>query len=423
MKSHRFPLTRLSFTILVVIVMLAPSVFATSPVESVLYRFKGGTDGATPYAGLVADKAGNLYGTTVAGGTSNVGAVFEVSPPGSAWTEGVLYSFAGGTDGASPWAGLIFDKAGNLYGTTASGGGTSCTGGCGTVFELSPPAVQGGSWTETVLYRFAGGNDGSSPWAGLILDAKGNLYGTTGSGGGKSNGGTVFQLAPPATQGAPWTETVLHSFGNGNDGASPLSGLTFGLNGGIYGTTFTGVGTAQSGIVFKLKAPATQGGSWTEGVLYRFSGGVDGQSPVAALTIDKVGNLYGTAVGGGQNSAGVVFELSPPTKGPWTETVLYNFSGGADGANPTSALVADKKGNLYGTASSGGVNSYGSVFELSPPAAQGDPWTETSLYDFVGGHDGEEPAAGLVYGKGGQLYGTTPHGGRANQGAVFRIYR
>jgi uncharacterized repeat protein (TIGR03803 family) len=422
MKYHRFPLASFSFTILVVIVMLASSVLASEPVESVLYRFKAGTDAAQPFASLIADKAGNLYGTTVAGGTSNAGAVFKISPPGTAWTESVLYSFAGGTDGASPWAGLIFDKAGNLYGTTAAGGSSNCTGGCGTVFELSPPAVQGGAWTETVLYRFAGGTDGSSPWASLIFDAKGNLYGTTGYGGGKTNGGTAFELAPPATQGGAWTETVLHKFGNGDDGANPLSNLTFGLNGAIYGTTYSGVGTAQSGMVFKLKPPATQGGPWTEGVVYRFKGGADGQGPGSALIIDKKGNLYGTAAGGGQDSAGVVYEVSPPTGGSWTETVLYSFTNGADGGSPTSTLLADKAGNFYGTAWNGGAKNHGAVFELSPPATQGNPWTETTLYSFAGGRDGEEPSAGLVYGKGGQFYGTTSSGGSPAQvGTVFRI--
>jgi|HubBroStandDraft_2_1064218.scaffolds.fasta_scaffold02724_5 uncharacterized repeat protein (TIGR03803 family) len=422
MKRRTFPLVSLAVTIFAVIMIFASGVSATSPKEAVLYRFKSGTDGANPYAGLVADKAGNLYGTTVMGGTSSLGTVFEISPPGTGWTESVLYSFAGGTDGANPWASLMFDKAGNLYGTTAGGGGTGCGSGCGTVFELSPPATQGAPWTETVLYRFAGVNDGSWPWSSLILDEKGNLYGTTRYGGGATNSGTAFELSPPATQGGPWTETVLHSFGKNNDGGEPMSALVFGLHGALFGTTATGAGTAQSGIVFKLKPPATQGGSWVEDVVYRFSGGLDGQGPQASLIIDKLGNLYGTAMGGGQNSAGVVYEVSPPTTGDWTESVLYSFTAGADGASPTAALLADKSGNLYGTTMMGGIDNGGSVFELSPPATQGDPWTETTLYDFSGVHDGNEPFAGLVYGKGGQFYGTTPSGGGPEQvGAVFRL--
>jgi len=227
-----------------VIVMFVSSAFAITPKESVLYRFKGGTDGAVPAAGLIEDAAHNLYGTTLDGGTSGLGTVFEVSPPGTVWTETVLYSFAGGSDGANPLNGnLVADKAGNLYGTTYAGGGsTNCTGttpGCGTVFQLAPPATQGAPWTETVLYSFTGLSDGANPDAGLIMDSKGNLYGTTVYGGGVTCGtttcGTIFELTPPSTQGGPWTETVLHAFGKGSDGANPTAGLTFGLRGRFSG--------------------------------------------------------------------------------------------------------------------------------------------------------------------------------------------
>ncbi len=406
----------------VVIAMFASAAFSVTPKESVLYHFKGGSDGAAPAASLVEDSAHNLYGTTTSGGTSNLGTVFEISPPGTVWTETVLYSFAGGSDGANPYGNLIFDKAGNLYGTTSAGGGNAnCGGGCGTVFELSPPATQGGAWTETVLYSFAGQSDGANPYAGLIMDKSGNLYGTTQTGGGVSCGaatcGTIFELSPPAAQGDPWTETVLHAFGKGSDGTHPMAGLTFGLRGAIFGTTPTGNDKATSGIVFKLKPPATQGGAWTEGVLYRFTGGTDGGGPNAALVVDKTGNLYGTTFGGG-TGFGTIFEIA---FGTWTETVLYNFAGGSDGASPAAALLRDKTGNLYGTATSGGTNSNGSAFELSPPAAQGDPWTETTLYDFAGGHDGSLPQGGLIFGKGGQLYGTTSTGGGPKDGTVFRI--
>jgi uncharacterized repeat protein (TIGR03803 family) len=403
-------------------VIFTSAAFSVTPKESVLYHFKGGTDGATPAAGLVADVLGNLYGTTTSGGTSNLGTVFEVSPPGTVWTETVLYNFAGGNDGANPYGNLIFDKAGNLYGTTISGGtSANCTGGCGTVFELSPPAAQGDPWTEAVLYSFAGQSDGANPYSGLIMDSKGNLYGTTQTGGGVSCGatscGTIFELTPPAAQGDPWTETVIHAFGKGSDGTHPMAGLTFGLRGAIFGTTPTGNDKAASGIVFKLKPPATQGGPWTEGVLYRFTGGTDGSGPNAALVVDRTGNLYGTTFGGG-TGFGTIFEIAFDT---WTETVLYNFTGGSDGASPAAVLLRDKADNLYGTATAGGTNNNGSAFELSPPAAQGDPWTETTLYDLAGGHDGSWPQGGLIFGKGGQLYGTTSLGGGPTDGTVFRI--
>jgi len=424
-KAQKFPRTsNRSLAAFALMLLLASTAFAVTPKESVLYRFKGGSDGAGPGASLIADKAGNLYGTTVNGGASSLGTVFEISPPGAAWTETVLYSFAGGTDGANPDGNLVFDKAGNLYGTTYAGGGSAnCPGtvpGCGTVFQLSPPATQGAPWTETVLYSFTGQSDGANPVAGLIMDSKGNLYGTTFNGGGVTCGsstcGTAFELSPPATQGAPWTETVLHAFGKGNDGAHPVSGLTFGLHGALFGTTQSGNKTAQAGIVFKLRPPATQGGSWKEGVLYRFTGGSDGGNPTASLIIDKTGNLYGTTFGGGSQSFGVVFEVSF-SSGVWTETVLYSFTGGSDGAHPAAGLLADKAGNLYGTATSGGQNNNGSVFQLSP----GNPWTETTFHDFAGGHDGSEPTAALTVGKGGQFYGTTYLGGRSADGTVFRI--
>jgi len=426
MKAQEFLRTSArSLVALAAIALFASAAIAVTPKESVLYRFKGGADGANPSAGMIADSAGNLYGTTSSGGTSNLGTVFEVSPPGTAWTESVLYSFAGGSDGANPYGKLIFDKSGNLYGTTYAGGGSAnCTGtpaGCGTVFQLAPPATQGAPWTETVLYSFTGMRDGANPTAGLIIDSKGDLYGTTSNGGGVVCGtgtcGAIFELTPPATQGAPWTEAIIHRFGKGSDGIHPASSLAFGLRGAIFGTTPSGNNTAQLGIVFKLKPPAVQGGSWTEGVLYRFAGGNDGANPLAGVTVDRAGNLYGTTLGGGSQSHGVVFEVSRTSSGTWTEAVLYAFTGGSDGALPTAGLLSDKSGNLYGTTSSGGQNNNGSVFRLSP----GNPWTETTFYDFVGGHDGSQPNGALNVGKGGQLYGTTYLGGGPGKGTVFRI--
>jgi uncharacterized repeat protein (TIGR03803 family) len=425
MKPQKFSRTFSgSLTVFAVMIVFASASFAVTPKETVLHRFKGGSDGAYPEASLIEDSAHNLYGTTASGGTSHLGTVFEVSPPGTAWTETVLYSFAGGNDGAYPYSDLIFDKAGNLYGTTLLGGGPSCYGdlGCGTVFQLAPPATQGAPWTETVLYRFTGGSDGGGPFAGLIMDSKGNLYGTTFEGGAfvcrKTRCGTVFELSPPITQGGPWTEVVLYSFGKGSDGTHPVGNLAFGLRGAIFGTTSTGRSKAKYGTVFKLRPPATQGGPWTEEVLYRFTDLSDGGFPSAGLVTDKSGNLYGTTSAGGPSGDGVVFEIS---FGTWAETVLYSFTFGSDGGYPLARLLIDKTGNLYGTTTFGGINYNGSAFELSPPTVQGGPWTETTLYDFAGGHDGSNPNAGLTFGEGGQLYGTTLHGDTLDEGTVFRI--
>jgi uncharacterized repeat protein (TIGR03803 family) len=282
----------------------------------VLYSFcswTNCTDGRQPQAGLIFDAAGNLYGTTAFGGyyglQTGYGTLFELTPAGGgSWTEQVVHNFNHDfTDGDEPYAGLIVDAAGNLYGTT-SGGGTI---GYGTVFELTPTG--GGTWTE-VLHSFGDGTDGLYPWAGLIFDAAGNLYGTT-SEGGTYDGGTVFELTPAA--GGGWTEKVLHSFGNGNDGAYPhYAGLIFDAAGNLYGTT-SGGGTYGGGTVFEL-TPAG-GGSWTETVLHSFGNGTDGAEPYAGLVFDAVGNLYGTTLGGGTYNYGTVFELQ--TAATYTLTV------------------------------------------------------------------------------------------------------
>ncbi|HTA22887.1 MAG TPA: choice-of-anchor tandem repeat GloVer-containing protein [Terriglobales bacterium] len=409
------------FLMPIALLIFVSSAFAAN--ENVVYRFKGGNGyGASPYAAMVADKQGNLYGTTSVGGNytncaEGCGTIFELSPPaapGAPWTETVLFDFDG-TNGADPLGSLILDQAGNLYGATASGGIANCyPGGCGVIFELSPPSQPGGSWTESVLYSFFGAtDDGGNPSAGLVMDLKGNLYGTTRYGGSYGLG-TAFQLSPPAGPGGLWTETILHVFGGPNDGAQPVAALTLGLHGAIYGVTYTGSGNSQFGTAFKLKPPTQQGGSWTELIMYHFSGGIDGSYPLANMIIDKDGNLYGTASSAGQYDNGVVFEISP-TNSWWVETVLYAFTNGTDGSTPAAGVIADKSGNLYGTTNSGGEGRKGSVFELSP----GSPWTETTLHDFLGDPDGEEPNAGLTFDRG-HLFGTTPYGGYG-VGALFAI--
>ncbi len=391
--------------------------------ETVLHSFGNGTDGEGPQAGLVQDDAGNLYGTTAVGGIHQYGTVFELSPrEGGGWIETVLHSFnRNGTDGAYPYAGLVLDAAGNLYGTTTSGGIHTCDGiyaGCGTIFELSPR--QGGGWTETVLHSFGSLADGYYPYAGLIFDSHGNLYGTT-FGGGIHGYGTAFELTP--REGGGWTETVLHSFGNGTDGVSPDAGLIFDSLGNLYGTTNSG-GIHNAGTAFELSP--REGGGWTETVLHSFGNGSDGANPDAGLVLDGHGNLYGTTLAGGIHTClnyncGTVFELSPEEGGDWAERVLHSFNqNGSDGAHPVADLIFDAAGNLYGTTLDGGIHTYyGAVFELSP--AEGGNWTERVLHSFGNGTDGVSPYAGLIFGSTGNLYGTTTAGGIHGGGTVFQI--
>jgi uncharacterized repeat protein (TIGR03803 family) len=329
--------------------------------ERVLYSFRGGKDGGYPLAGVVFDKAGNLYGTTNAGGAKGFGTVFELTPDKGGWKESVLYSFKGSSngDGQSPWAGVIFDKEGNLYGTTQLGGPGSqtCPAGCGTVFRLNHTTK---GWRETVLYAFSGQNgDGAGASSGLVFDKSENLFGTTQQ-GGATGYGTVYELAHSKTG---WKEEVLYQFQGTLDGANPSSALLIDKAHNLYGTTAYG-GTAGGGTAFEL-TPA--GGSWTETVLYSLNG-----FPAGGLVFDKSGNLYGSedAVG----CCGIVFELSPSGNGQWTETTLYTFSGSVDknGSDPNGALIFDGAGKLFGTTSQGGYGpcwgglGCGVIFQLSP---------------------------------------------------------
>jgi uncharacterized repeat protein (TIGR03803 family) len=419
---------------------------ATNAQEEILYRFQGGTDGALP-SGLVADKHGNLYGTTNRGGLDSglcqadegCGTVFQLRPPsepGGVWSESVIYDFG---PFAHPLAGVTLDAAGNLYGAAPYSG----TSDNGIVFELKPPAKAGGLWTESTLYSFAGGEDGSTPVASLVFDRKGNLYGTTEFGGGGgctiaqqgSGCGTVFELTPPTTPDLPWTETVLYRFAPFND--YPMAGLIFDSQGNLYGTT-AGDQSASFGTVFELTPPASQGGAWNETTLYLFgSSRQDGITPYSEVIFDKLGNLYGTTNQGGNRGAecrtgcGTVFELSASGAG-WTESILYSFVGAADGAYPYAGVIADDSGNLYGTTFYGGsqsgycqeIGGCGTVFLLRPPA-HGGASTETVLYRFVAGSDGQGPQATLTFRKR-SLLGTTTHGGGAcafpfTCGTVFEL--
>jgi uncharacterized repeat protein (TIGR03803 family) len=356
--------------------------------ETQLYVFKGKAynDGDAPTSGLILDAAGNLYGVTAYGGGGNCylsgikggcGTVYELTPNGSTWTETILYSFQGDKDGYLPAGNLVFDAAGNLYGSTLFGGGYgNCNpiyGYCGTIFKLSPPGGKGGAWTETALYRFKGGRDGASPNGGLIFDKQGALYGTTYFGGGSSactwhedGCGTVFELKPPAKKGGPWTEAILYRFTDNQAGEWPAAALVFDSKGALYGVTTVG-GSGGGGTIFRLKP----GRVWSETTLYAFTDGNDGVASAGTLIFDSKGNLYDTSLGG--SSHGTVYQLAPPTQGGgWTFTVLYNFTGSPDGYAPNAGVIFGSGGNLYGNTMQGGTGQdcqyggCGTVFEVTP---------------------------------------------------------
>lgn len=372
--------------------------------------------------GLIADGAGNWYGTTYLGGTGQCrsggivmgcGTVFELSPQsGGGWTETVLYSFQGAPDGSNPASKLVFDQSGNLYGTTMYGG--SCkfdSAGCGIVFQLSPQA--GGGWTESIILNFVA-KYGSNPYGTLTFDAAGNLYGTTEFGG--MGVGVVFELSPQSGDG--WAETVLHIFENDHsDGDFPESSVTFDAAGNLYGTTNTGGTGACSprgcGAVFELSPQS--GGGWSETILHSFqTGGEDGLYPLGGLVIDASGNLYGTtSFGGGvgcksNQGCGTAFELSPQS-GSWTETLLHRF-GGTDGEEPSGYLVFGASGDLFGATAGNGAGNYGNVFELRQGSGG---WSTRIVYTFhPAGHNAITPSyAGLTLDAAGNLYGTTFSGG------------
>jgi uncharacterized repeat protein (TIGR03803 family) len=374
--------------------LLAPAT-AYAQTETILYGFGATGDGHNPHGDLIMDSSGNLYGTTVNGGAHSDGTVFELSPPvppSTTWTETVLHSFGGTGDGINPYGSLIMDSSGNLYGTTETGGAHSD----GIVYKLSP----GTPWTETVLYSFAGGtSDGANPYAGLVIDSSGNLWGTTWL-GGTHNHGTVFEISGG-------TESVVYSFAGGtSDGANPYAGLVIDSSGNLWGTTYQG-GAHSDGTVYEIS-----GG--TELVVHSFGGTGDGVNPYGSVLIDSSGNLYGTTETGGAHSDGTVYEISGGS-----ESVLYSFSGGTDGANPYSVLTIDSSGNLYGTTATGGsgTNAQGTLFELSP----GSPWTKTILHNFGNTGDGTKPYTGVIMDSSGNLYGATYTSGPSNYGTVYKV--
>jgi hypothetical protein len=419
-----------SLSVLVIAVVTLTAVASAQWKEKVLYSFQGPPDGAVPAGAMAFDKAGNLYGVTTLGGVgpcapTQCGTVFQLQPPatkGGAWTEQVLHIFGGHAkgDGNTPAGGVIFDAAGNLYGTTAYGGTGNCVvlgskSGCGTVFVMKPPAAKGGKWTEKVLYSFKSGKDGYLPNGDLVFDRAGNLYGATEFGGGFGSCdapfyqfcGTIFELSPPKVKSGKWTEKVLYHFKSGTDGANPNGGLVLDGVGNIYGTTYAGGNqdcksdtSVGCGTAFELKlAPA--GATWNEILLHRFEINAGEGNPAAGMIFDAKGNLYGT-------NAGTVFRLTPPSVKlrHWSETILYTFTQAAFG--PQGSLIFDPSGNFYGTLQFGQFTA-GEVFEMKP--AHPGTWTFGILYGFKGSPDGGQPAASLIFDKHGNLYSTTQLGG------------
>jgi len=367
-----------------------PAVQAQTYTESVLYSFGGGAGGSEPlFSGVVRDEAGNFYGTTVSGGTYNLGTVFKVDTAGN---ETVLHNFGEGFDGRSPSAGLVSDGAGHFFGTTTNGGtrNSQCHTGCGVVFEID---VDGNMKT---LHRF-GGPDGASPVGGLIRDSSGNLYGTT-EAGGRYRSGIVFKLDRTGA------ESVLYSFAGPPDGEDPGAGLVRDAVGNLYGTT-AGGGTNGGGTVFELDA------SGHETVLHSFGGTSDGSDPRAPLLRTSNGDLYGTTFSGGAG-VGTVFKADASGN----EKVLHTFDG-SSGAYPEAALISDSQGNLYGTTIQGGTAgiSGGILFEIN---AQG---VFSPVYAFPGKPFGGNPAGPLMMDSEGNIYGTTASGGTSNNGTVFEL--
>jgi len=437
------------------IVVLVGQSAAAQEAYSTLYSFQGPPDGAEPRAGLTLGKNGALYGSTFYGGPNecqsalgeySCGTLFELAAVhGSPWKETVLHKFSGG-DGALPSANLVFDSVGVLYSTTQAGGA-----GSGTIFNLVPPSVVGGTWTESVIYNFTGGrnNVNRTPWGAVLIGPGGTLYTT--ANGDCCGSGTAVAVSPPTEPGGPWTGSVIYTFA-GTAGGDPSAGFVS-ERGALYGTTALYsdeecVGAVSGcGSVYELAPPVALGETWTETTVYSFSSAIqDGGGPQDALTVGPGGVLYGTTFWGGTGAAcqfpdgvgcGTIFQLTPPAVegGPWTEVVLYSFSGvNGDGAYPYGSVILGPNGVLYGTTQYGGssiagspcnyfgVSGCGTVFQLTPPIAPAVAWTETVLHSFSGlDGDGAIPWAGLTLSPEGVLFGTASAGGIDGYGTVFAL--
>jgi uncharacterized repeat protein (TIGR03803 family) len=383
------------------------------------YEFGLPADGGRPVS--VIESGGVLYGVTNLGGATGYGTAFSLTPPGSpstGWSEQLLWSFAGGADGAYPSAPLTPGPNGSFYGVTESGG----PAGLGTVFSLNPPTSPGGAWTETVLYSFAGQSDGYDPQGSLWVGPHGTLYGTTIYGG--TAFGTVFSLTPPASPGGTWTHTILIGFDDSNAYGNPMGSLAMGKDGRLYGTTTMG-GTGGCpggrfpgcGVLYSLKPPVSPGGSWTPTVLYNFPGPADDATPNGVVMGSRE-VLYGTVSYG---PGSVAYSLTPPGSpgGPWAETVLYTFKDKTRGADPTGSFAIRDNGTLVGATFIGGTQNGGTVYSLTPPATQGGSWSQQVLYNFSGATG--RYASSVALGTGGVVYGVAGFGGISQNGTVVSL--
>jgi uncharacterized repeat protein (TIGR03803 family) len=387
---------------------------------SVLHSFSGGPGGTAPEAGLTIDRAGNLYGTTSSGGQGGSGMVFKLARSGEGWVLSPLYQFGGGPDGRIPIARVVFGPDGKLYGTTQQGGNLAACGGvgCGVVFNLTPRATACKtslcSWSETVLHAFTNAPDGSYPSSELTFDSSGNLFGTSFLGGTSGcsglGSGTVYELSPSH---GSWTESIIYSFSSGpGDGCNPRSNVVFDGSGNLYGTTWEG-GAFETGSVYELTSTPN---GWTGSILHSFPNNNDSY-PYAGLTLDSSGKLYGATAGGYVDTdGGAAFQLSS-SNGGWTYSSLYAF-GGEAGCGPHGNLTLDANGNLYGATYCSGTYERGSIFKLVRTAGG---WAYTSLHDFSGGVDGGCPIGPVILDSAGNLYGTAQFGGTADKGTVWEI--
>jgi uncharacterized repeat protein (TIGR03803 family) len=399
------------------------AVFGTAPSAAgqsfrVIHSFTGSVDGSTPNSAMVMDQAGNLYGTTSYGGAqpgnAGSGVVFKLVQKNSSWLISPLYTFRGGSDGSYPGAPVVIGLDGRLYGTTSLGGNPGCPAGlgCGTVYQLQPPARPCQSavcpWTKTVLYHFTGGLDGANPAYGqLVYDHSGNIYGTTG-GGGDLGSGVVYELTH---SGGGWQESVLHSFDGMGDGLEPQSGVVFDSQANLYGTTVGG-GAQSNGTVYEL---TPSGPGWVISKQHDIAN--EGKSPYAGVILDQLGNVYGATLFGGPGNGGTIFQLAL-SEGGWSSSIIGSFSPiGGQGLGAFSSLNMDAVGNLYGTTETDGAHGFGSVFKLTP---QNGSWVQTTLYDFAGGSDGCNPSGSVTLALDGHLYGTT-QGCGTGYGVVWEI--
>ena len=397
-----------------------------------------GADGLHPLGDLISDNDGSLYGATGGGGKNGDGVVYKLTPPPpgqTSWSLSTLWSFGGGADGADPAGGLIFGPGGALFGTTSAGGAHNL----GTVFMLQPPKANGLAWTHGVIWSFGGGSDGASPLGTLILDTQGALYGVTGA-GGASNGGVAFRLTPGKGLGAEWNETIFWSFGGAGDGTYPQGNLIFDHRGALYGGLREG-GAYANGAVFQLAPPINGNGPWRETLLHSFQpcgtqGVVDGTFPIGGLTFDTSGSLYGVTIKGGNctspDSYGVIYRLSPPTNGQpaWTETLLHSFTYAEIGSHYGYGYgdqIFDTEGSLYGVIGGSEIDTFGgAVYKLTPPPSGSQSgWSLVSLYTLALGPNGGLTNSGLVFGPLGTIYLTTfdggPNGITPYDGMVFQI--